>query len=392
MAGFEVCLRLAEAVLGRTDAANQAGRRRQKAAARWGVGAIPGGVSAAGPAVAPVRASDAGGRGGPAAAQPAASAVQPAGPLVAGDGRCCDCCNVDPVAYERVGSRTLILKTGLLLFSLGLPKYPASPPGPDVAAALRPLRKAAFMLKLAGEIAVLGLSDHRPGRELPAAASHIVARVLPEAARLLQVLRPLTRGGGDEELVDSSLALLLSVFPLPATAAARAASAGSESDGGSDHSGDTGSSASGRGSYSESDGGCDAADHNMASGSGVRGGVGCAGNMSSGDSGSRAGAASGDAASWRQLLLVELRLPALLGAALEQLDEAGDAGVAGSGGGKRLPERITSLNTIVVKALAALAAWAPGELARMVAAADRTAAVGRGHGGPLPTTALLRQA
>ncbi|KXZ44852.1 hypothetical protein GPECTOR_61g805 [Gonium pectorale] len=452
-AGFEVSMRLAEAAKARADAATQAGAAARRRAGAWALSRVEslqlalrslrcGRVMLAGedalrlPSLPPALCSRLG-RWWRTAVATATAAMS------------------TPAAGQRMEGRQLRRNTSKLLFSLGVPKDPASPPGPDVAAALdagylpclaaflraawgpgggteasadatsarfqaavwvqmlefgetrealslvaaladllgehaaalalsgsgaagrlaalhsqRLLREAAFVLKLAGETAVLALMDHRPCRELPVAASAVVARLLPEAARLLQVLRALPRGGGDEELVDSSLALLLSVVPLPAAAAARAISAGSEDE----CKAAAGSMAGGSGNSGGVDGGNDA--DSLASGASVS-------TRASGGS-----AASGDA-SWRHLLLVELRLPALLGAALEQLDGARCAVGASSGGGER-PERLTSLNTIVVKALAALAAWAPGELGLMVAAADRTAAAGRGHGGPLPTTALLR--
>ncbi|KXZ46849.1 hypothetical protein GPECTOR_40g583 [Gonium pectorale] len=94
------------------------------------------------------------------------------------------------------------------------------------------------------------------------------------------------------------------------------------------------------------------------------------------------------AESWRQLLLVELRLPALLGMALQLLQEDP---AAGGGLAQGTPLGKDMLGSSFGSALAALAAWAPAELARVVAAADRAAAGGRGgRSGALPTTSLLR--
>ncbi|KXZ44856.1 hypothetical protein GPECTOR_61g809 [Gonium pectorale] len=444
-AGFEVCLRLAEAAKARAGTATQAGAAARRRAHPWALSRVEslqlavqslrcGRVMLAGedalrlPSLPPALCSRLGRWWRATIAAATEVLTDPANDFADGD------------------AAELLKETGTVLLLLDMPEATASPPGPDVAAALDAgylpclaaflraawgpgggaralidvpsetfrtavwvqllafgetreamslvaaladlsrghaaalalsgsgaagrlaalqaqglLSEAPLVLRLASETAVLYLMDHRPGRELPAA---LLACVLPEAARLLLVLRPLTRGWGGEELVENSLALLVSAVPLLAAAAARATSAGVEGDGGRN-----------------------AADGNMASGSGDR----C--DASDGDkvaSGSGGGAASGDAASWRHLLLVELRLPALLGAALEQLDEVGNAGVAGNGAGEGVPERIQSLSGIVAQALAALGTWAPGELARMVAAADRTAAAGRGRGGPLPTIALLR--
>ncbi|KXZ41519.1 hypothetical protein GPECTOR_417g273 [Gonium pectorale] len=254
--------------------------------------------------------------------------------------------------------------------------------GPAAAAAGRPatpradwVLKTASVTKHASDTAVLVLASHRSGRAIPVVVSALVAVVLPEAARVLLELRPLARGSDDKYGIEGSLASLLSVVPLLAAAAARAAGSGSEGDSGREAAGGNSGNVGGVG---RGDGGSAGVGGSVASGT-----VGST-------SGSGVGAADGDVASWRQLLLVELRLPALLGAAMEQLDGASHAAGARSDGGDGAAERTTALDLVTARALAALAAWAPGELARMVAAADRTAAAGRGRGGTPPTTALLR--
>ncbi|KXZ45072.1 hypothetical protein GPECTOR_59g681 [Gonium pectorale] len=170
---------------------------------------------------------------------------------------------------------------------------------------------------------------------LGAVASVVVARLLPEMARLLQVL--MQAGRGSLAAVGRSVALLLGMVPWLAAGLARASGAWGKQ----------------AGDARESGGSDDAA-----------------------------------AESWRQLLLVELRLPALLGAALRLLTEH----TAASGGkAMALQCLVPRLSSGLLHALAVLAAWTPAELARLVAAADRAVAGGRGgRSGALPTTALLR--
>ncbi|KXZ45078.1 hypothetical protein GPECTOR_59g687 [Gonium pectorale] len=222
----------------------------------------------------------------------------------------------------------------------------------------------------AGEANAVGAAGATAGY-LPsgAVASVVVARLLPEMARLLQGLLQRLHAGAlseaDADDVRSVLVDVLCIVPWPAVGLAHATCA----------LGEARQSADGGGGSDDDRAGSD----------------GAGGGRGRGDSGG-GGGDDGAAASWRQLLLVELRLPALLGAALrllEQDKEAAEASRRTEGQASFL--RRDPIGDCLGRALVALAAWAPAELARVVAAANRASAGERGgRSGALPTTALLR--
>ncbi|KXZ45070.1 hypothetical protein GPECTOR_59g679 [Gonium pectorale] len=202
--------------------------------------------------------------------------------------------------------------------------------------------------------------------QLAAVASVVVARLLPEMARLLQgLLQQLHAGALDDRQLGSMRGLLMDLLrmvPWPAVGLARSSGALGEA-------------------RQSADGGGGSNDDRAGSG-------GESSERSGGDNGSGGGDDSA-AASWRQLLLVEVRLPALLGAALRLLEQVEEAMKESEGAEWRAkPLRSEPIGEGLGQALAALAAWAPAELARVVAAADR--AVAGGRSGALPTTALFR--
>ncbi|KXZ50172.1 hypothetical protein GPECTOR_17g808 [Gonium pectorale] len=202
-----------------------------------------------------------------------------------------------------------------------------------------------------------GVFSGAAGERLAAVASVVLARLLPEMARLLQGLLQVVLQGQVEpkhELLGalrSDLSCFVFTFPWVAAAAARSTGLW----------GETEQQQRGTGSDDCSNG--------------------------------AGGNASDDTASWRQLLLVEMRLPALLGAALELLLERvsrreGRAAAAAVAGSSDIQEE--RYQNVLTWTLVVLATWVPAELGRVVAAADRAEAAGRPRGGHLPSTALLR--